>query len=445
MMAGLRMVQRKNRMKRRGCAKGWIVGVLVSVWGFIPCGAVVGGDDSTVCQELKIRGAIPNFQQKLKTQHEIKVAYLGGSITLADGWRVKTTAWLREAFPDKKITEINSAISGTGAGFGACRLYEHVLKYKPDLLFVEYRVNGGDNSMVRTVEGIVRQTWRLLPETDIVFVYTLSSPMINDIEKRRSPGRNGLELEQVAAHYEIPSIDFGPEITDLAKDGRLLFKGKSAGPGVVVFTSDGVHPGEEGHVLYFDILKRSFKKILEADVVEGAHVLAAPLNPNNWDRGSMYDPDPYFVEGGSWGTQAWNESPVVLDFQKLWRGIECERIIPTLAETTLPGSAIEFTFEGTVFGFFDIGGPETGSVRVTIDGRPPYEVSRFIRYCYRYRPQYYLSEELPLGVHKVRIELVGLTLDKKDIVGAAKFDANPRFKENAFYPIKILLNGKMIE
>ena len=413
--------------------------------GVLGMAAPAAADDPAVCKELKIRGALPNFQQKLKTQKEITVAYLGGSITEARGWRVKTTRWLQETYPDQTITEINGAISGTGAGFGACRLHEHVLKHKPDLLFVEYRVNGGDNSMARTAEGIVRQTRRLLPETDIVFIYTLSSPMLGEIQHRKSPGESGLGLEQVASHYNIPSIDFGPQIVDLMEDGSLLFKGESAPEDIVLFSTDGVHPGDAGHSIYFEVLKRSFTRILDTPATAAPHLLAAPLDPNNWEQGAMYDPEPYLAEGGDWEMQAWSNSPVISAFQKIWPEIECERMVPMLAATSVPGSALEFTFKGTVFGFFDLGGPETGNVRITLDGGEAFDVPRFINYCSRYRPQYYLSEELPFGLHTVRIELTEPKLDKRSIVGDAVYESKPRFMENRFYPVKILLNGKMVD
>jgi lysophospholipase L1-like esterase len=413
-------------------------GMCVSGAGAVPA-------EDSLCAELKMREGLPNFQEKLRAKPDVRVAYLGGSITMASGWRVGTTAWLQEAFPNTNITEINSAIAGTGAGFGACRLTQHVLKEKPDLIFVEFRVNGGDNSMARTIEGLVRQTWRQLPETDIVFVYTISSPMIADIQNGIIPGPGGQELEQVAAHYGIPSIDFGPEIVSRLDEGSLIFKGTSAEPGVVLFTRDGVHPGGDGHAIYTEIVKRSFETLFDAGSPAGSHSIPVPLQPGNWEQAGMVDPVPYLCGEDGWKTEDWKNSSVVQAFQKLWGAIECERIVPALSEAKTSGAALEFTFEGTVFGFFDIGGPETGSVRITVDDGMPFEVSRFNRFCSRYRPQYYLSEELQGGKHRVRIELAEPSIDKKSIVGAEKVESDARYAGNAFYLVKILLNGKMLD
>jgi lysophospholipase L1-like esterase len=396
-----------------------------------------------VCAELKLRGGASNVWKKIQAGESIRVGYLGGSITLAEGWRVKTTEWLRETYPDNEIIEINSAISGTGAGFGACRVSEHILQHHPDLLFVEFRVNGGDNSMLRSAEGIVRQTRKLLPDTDIVFVYTISQPMLNEVRAGKTPGESGLGLERVAEHYNISSIDCGPQVVQLEAEGKLVFKAESASEGVVLFTKDGVHPGDEGHEIYFEVIQRTLKKILEHESPVAAP-LPEPLDKNCWERGALVDPEPFLTPRSAWRTQSWENSSVIQSFQALWAGIECDRIIPAVSQTGTPGSAIEFTFKGTAFGFFDIGGPETGSVRITIDGGTPYDVPRFINYCYRYRPQYYFSEDLPDAAHQVRIELTELTLDKKQIVGEEVYSSSPEFRRNMFYPVKLLVNGEIL-
>ena len=55
---------------------------------------------------------------------------------------------------------------------GACRLQEDVLRQNPDLVSLEFRVNGGGGFEGKSMEGIVRQIWRNNRTTDICFVYT---------------------------------------------------------------------------------------------------------------------------------------------------------------------------------------------------------------------------------------------------------------------------------
>ena len=129
------------------------------------------------------RDGIPHFLAKVANKEDVKVAYLGGSITAQDGWRVQTLANFNEEYPDSKFTEINAAIGGTGSDLGVYRLNFDVLQHDPDLVFVEFCVNDGGaapEQIWRQMEGIVRQIWRHNIETDIVFVYTFRVGHEND-------------------------------------------------------------------------------------------------------------------------------------------------------------------------------------------------------------------------------------------------------------------------
>ena len=132
-------------------------------------------------QECRPRAGLPNFFAKANTAGaEVKVGYLGGSITAQPGWRPKTLAHFQKTFPAAKFSEINAAIGGTGSDLGVFRLQQDVLDAKPDLLFVEFAVNDGlasPEQIFRCMEGIVRQTWRTLPQCDIAFVYTLTEQL----------------------------------------------------------------------------------------------------------------------------------------------------------------------------------------------------------------------------------------------------------------------------
>ena len=120
-------------------------------------------------KDLKARNGLPNFFQKAIQGDTIKVAYLGGSITAQDGWREYSLEWLNKQFPKSRFTEVNAAIGGTGSDFGVFRLHDQVLKYNPDLVFVEFAVNDGStptDKVIRAMEGIVRQIWQYNPKTD---------------------------------------------------------------------------------------------------------------------------------------------------------------------------------------------------------------------------------------------------------------------------------------
>jgi len=173
--------------------------------------------DVTKTCECRPRNGLPNVLAKLKAGKAVRIAYLGGSITEAGGWRPMTLEWFRSAFPQAKVEEIHAAISGTGSDYGAIRLPGDVLCKKPDLLFVEFRVNGSAGYDYQSTEGIVRQTFAADPTTDICFVYTLCEAQMKDLTEGRQT-KFGEAMERVCDHYGIPSIDFAPEIVRRMKD-----------------------------------------------------------------------------------------------------------------------------------------------------------------------------------------------------------------------------------
>ena len=47
-------------------------------------------NDPTVAMEFRQGDGLPNFFQKIKRGETVRIAYLGGSMTVANGWRPKT-------------------------------------------------------------------------------------------------------------------------------------------------------------------------------------------------------------------------------------------------------------------------------------------------------------------------------------------------------------------
>ncbi|MBQ4202493.1 MAG: SGNH/GDSL hydrolase family protein, partial [Thermoguttaceae bacterium] len=173
-------------------------------------------------QAVRVRDGIPHFLSKLANKEEMKIAYFGGSITAANGWRVQTLAKFNEIFPDSKFTEINAAIGGTGSDLGVYRLEYDVLRHNPDLVFVEFCVNDGGasyESIWRQMEGIVRQIWKHSNETDVVFVYTYRVGHENDYLAVKTP-RSVSAMEQIADFYGVPSLDFNIAVVGMHEAGK---------------------------------------------------------------------------------------------------------------------------------------------------------------------------------------------------------------------------------
>ncbi len=413
--------------------------------------------------EVHSRKGLPNVLRKATAAdgREIRVGYLGGSITAAEGWRVQSLAKLQELYPSVKWTQINAAIGGTGSDLGVFRVGAQVLAHQPDLLFVEFAVNDGatDPSQIqRCMEGIVRQTWAANPETDIVFVYTISAPHLADAQAGKC-SRSADAMEAVADHYGIPSVDFGVDVARRITEGSLIFQGtrpegktanspadsdhSKANP--MIFSGDGVHPFlETGHVLYTEALFRAWdviKAITPASKTPIKHERIAPLRSDNWEAAKIV-PIRQKMLSGQWKNLSNTDDPTQKRF--------AERL-PEIWRATTPGDSLTFRFRGHVIGFFDLLGPDSGQLLVSLDGDESKLTKRIDGYCtYQRLASFFPSRRLaPETVHTVTVTLDQDTPDKRQILfekNRPDFDKNPqKYAPNLWNVGGILLLGEAVE
>jgi len=53
--------------------------------------------------ECTPRAGLPNVRAKIEAGKIIRIAYLGGSITAAAGWRIQSREWLEKTYPNAKF------------------------------------------------------------------------------------------------------------------------------------------------------------------------------------------------------------------------------------------------------------------------------------------------------------------------------------------------------
>jgi hypothetical protein len=394
--------------------------------------------------EFAPRGGLPRLAAKLSAPAsspatDIRVAFLGGSITASKGWRVGILAHLRQTYPRHHFTEIFAALPGTGSDFGAARLRDDVLRHTPDLLFVEFAVNdtGRDPAAIRrSMEGIVRQTRLHSPATDLCFVYTLSHSGLPDLEAERFPPP-AAAMEDVAAHYGIPTHHFGVEIVRQLHAGALVFTGTAPSPDIPVFAPDKVHPGSVGHRLYTESLARQLPSFLAARPSASTTPLPSPLDPANWENARLAS----IADLAGPHASAWTRVPA--------DDLHLSAIPNELRHDTFvaqqPGTVLEFTFIGTAFGFYGIKGPDAGRFRVTIDDLPPVDGAFFDSFCVarRYRAMSWLfPKPLADARHHVRVELLDTGPDKTAVRARSPED-DPAFDLHALTLSGVILVGSV--
>ena len=393
--------------------------------------------------ECTPRSGLPNFLAKVSKDQSLKVAYLGGSITAAPGWRVKSRAWLQEKYPKAKFEEIHAAIGGTGSDLGVFRLGRDVLAHEPDLLFVEFAVNDGGappERIHKAMEGIIRQTWQANPNTDICYVYTLTERMLGDLQSGKMP-RAASAMEELADHYGIPSIHFGVEVARLESAGKLIFKAPkpkdwSAKP--MIFSSDGVHPHvQTGHQLYVEAIARSWPKLKKTRSKVGAHKLRKPLRPDNWEQAKMVSIRPEMLRG------EWKKLPADHRLSKRFR-----RNMPELYQAVKPGATLSFRFEGITAGIFDILGPDGGQVFYQVNESKGATRNRIDGYCtYHRMSKLNVANEIKPGVHQIELRLTPGKLDKQKILferNRGDLQAKPeKYRDHTWYVSSIMLIGDL--
>jgi len=397
--------------------------------------------------ELRARDGLPNFFAKAQAGGKVTVAYFGGSITAAEGWRPQTTAWLRQRYPKAQFTEVNAAIGGTGSDLGVFRLAHDVLAHRPDLVFVEFAVNDGGappEQIYRCMEGIVRQIRRADPATDVCFVYTMHDGMLRELAAGRLL-RSASAMEFIADHYRIASIHLAQEAAKRINAGEWVFTAPKPEvpadpakglPARTAFAPDSCHPfAETGHRLYTEAIRRSFEA-MESLGQPGPRPLPAPFTPDNHEAAKLIPLTPAML-GDGWRTLDLQTDPIARNFG---------RRLPVLWLADKPGATLRFAFHGRSAAIYDLLGPDGGELEVLVDNRPAKLVRRFDAYCtyHRLGATTILSATEP-GDHTVTVRLTDNTFDKAQILrrNQNKIDDPARYAPRRWYAGALLIDGEL--
>jgi hypothetical protein len=206
----------------------------------------------------------------------------------------------------------------------------------------------------------------------------------------------GRVMETIANTYGIPTIDLGVEVARREKEGSLVFRSNTPVEGKLVFSGDGVHPGDAGHDIYRDVIARSMLNISDTARAQ-AHALPAPLDANCWEATALLPIAKATLSAGWTPVDTARDAIYSADKGRthgMLRGaVKCDR----------PGQTITVKWNGTTLGFSDIPYDKPSLVEAVIDGsktvsmrrtqtEPPHKYARF----------WYLPE-LTLGVHTVTL------------------------------------------
>lgn len=191
-----------------------------------------------------------NVLQKAQNGEDITVAYIGGSIT--EGYNAGTTEfyakictdWLQEQFPESTVTGVNAGISGTPSLLGNLRLERDVLSSDPDIVFVEFAVNDGQEPDYKNAyESLVRTLLTQDKDIAVVLLFTVLKNGYNCQE----------HMSQIGENYGLPMISVPDSVYVEIEAGRMTWED---------YSNDESHPNAYGHSCIRDFVANYYSKVI---------------------------------------------------------------------------------------------------------------------------------------------------------------------------------------
>ncbi|NQT16586.1 MAG: hypothetical protein HQ582_27755, partial [Planctomycetes bacterium] len=375
------------------------------------------GYEPVKASEFVPRGGIPNLVAKLEASRPVAIACFAGGSHAQGGWFRTFMDDFRKRYPGAEVRGILADIHGgaRGSPLSLYRLGHDVLRHKPDLIFVDFAsddMESGPERIWPTVEGMVRQTLRADPGTDLVFVHAFKTGMETDYAKGLCPSAVSA-YEKLADHYGIGSINMGCRIAEMAREEKLAIRAteeeaKQLGA-KPVFTHDGVYTSASANRLYARIIGDRFQELLDGARDEPsprpADALAKPFRTDHLER-AIQIPVTEAMLTGQWERR--DPGPFAKHFEAVWF-------------TNTPGAKLTFRFRGTAMSLFDVMGPDTGRVRITVDGEDKGIREQVDPWCHYQRiSSLHVAVGLDDEEHTVTVELLKEPPDRSAPIDEAK-------------------------
>lgn len=219
--------------------------------------APVDGYSAVIGRSLNRLGSTHRLKAKLeqaRSGEKTTVAYIGGSITEGIG-ADKDTCYARlsydffaQTYGNGDNTEyVNAGLSGTPSVLGNLRLQRDVLDQNPDIVFIEFAVNDGQ-------DNITKQSYESMVKT---ILDRENEPAVVLICNRLKNGYTAQEyMLQIAEFYDLPVVSIADALTPELDEGRMLWSD---------YSDDESHPNAYGHKLVSDCIANLFASADAAD------------------------------------------------------------------------------------------------------------------------------------------------------------------------------------
>jgi len=183
---------------------------------------------------------------KMAKGEEVKIAYLGGSITegyLVSGsqnYASQTTKHLRSIFNNDNIKTVNAGLSGTSSTIGLLRVNTDVLAEAPDVIVIEFAVNDGQDIVSQNAfDSLIKQCLGAENHPAVILLFTVLE--------------NGFTCEKdmmaIGEKYSLPMVSINSLLEPQLKDGTLKWSD---------YAQDEAHPNYQGHKMIAECLEYYF-------------------------------------------------------------------------------------------------------------------------------------------------------------------------------------------
>ena len=235
---------------------------------------------------------LKNLMKRAANGESLVIGFLGGSITQGSLSSTPKTCyaylvyeWWKKSFPNAAFSFVNGGIGGTTSHYGGARAWKDVLRYRPDIVTVDFSVNDDANEFFEeTYEGTLR---RLLAAPSSPAVVVLNN-VFYDTGKNAQNYHN-----RIADHYGIPHVSIKDTVYPDVESGKIVRAD---------ITPDNLHPNDKGHRLVADEICKlldSIKAEVEEETIAGENIegkstkteasvlLPAPLTENAYEHSRL--------------------------------------------------------------------------------------------------------------------------------------------------------------
>lgn len=219
--------------------------------------------------------AVRDVMNRAAAGQPVTIGFIGGSITQGSlsstpetcyAWLVYR--WWAERFPN--VRYVNAGIGGTTSQFGVARVEEDLLRFKPDVVFIEFSVNDAPTELFEeTYEGLVRCV--LSSGSALILIHNVcydTGFSAEDVHLR------------IGTHYHLPCVSMRSTIYRKILSGEIQNRD---------ITPDDLHPNDAGHALVARVVTHLLDRIYEQDGPDREQTpLPSPLTPNAYEHSIRY-------------------------------------------------------------------------------------------------------------------------------------------------------------